>query len=91
MLFRWRSGVLCSKCESRLESGSTARDDVEAAIKLSRLADRSENIDKFTLLRGVQVDGDFVLVLMSPEVPVLRGDSPANKIEGEFERRVRFV
>ena len=84
--------MLCSKCESKLESGSITRDDVEAAIRLARLADRSQDIDRFTLFRGAKVDDNFVLVLKSPDVTTLRGDSRlAEKIEGEFGQKVWFV
>jgi transcription antitermination factor NusA-like protein len=90
--FDAKSGVLCSKCESRLESGGITRDDVEAAIRLARLADRSQDVDNFTLLRGAKVDDDFVLVLRSPDVIALRGNSAlAHKIEGEFGQKVWFV
>lgn len=90
--FDARSGVLCSKCESKLETGGITRDDVEAAIRLARLADRSQDVDRFTLLRGVKVDDDFVLVLRSRDVVALRGDSHlADKIEGEFGQKVWFV
>lgn len=90
--FDAKSGVLCSKCESKLESGGITRDDVEAAIRLARLADRSQDVDRFTLLRGAKVDDDFVLVLRSPDVVALRGNSGlADKIEGEFGQKVWFV
>ncbi len=90
--FDAKSGVLCSKCESKLESGSITRDDVEAAIKLARLADRNQDVDKFTLVRGAKVDDDFVLVLRSPDVIALQGNSGlAGKIEGEFGQKVWFV
>ena len=90
--FDAKSGVLCTKCESKLESGGITRDDVEAAIRLARLADRSQDVDRFTLLRGAKVDDDFVLVLRSPDVAALRGDSGlAGKIEGEFGQKVWFV
>lgn len=90
--FDAKSGVLCSKCESKLESGSITRDDVEAAIKLARLADRNHDVDKFTLVRGAKVDDDFVLVLRSPDVIALQGDSElADKIEGAFGQKVWFV
>lgn len=90
--FDAKSGVLCSKCESKLQSGGITRDDVEAAIRLARLADRSQDVDRFTLLRGAKVDDDFVLVLRSPDVIALRGDSQlADKIEGEFGQKVWFV
>ncbi|MEW6604206.1 MAG: transcription elongation factor NusA [Thermoproteota archaeon] len=90
--FDAKSGVLCAKCESKLESGGITHDDVKAAIKLARLADKDQQVDKFTLLRGTQVDDDFVLVLRSPDVIALRGDSRlADKIENEFGQKVWFV
>ena len=90
--FDAKSGVLCSKCESKLESGNISREDVEAAIKLARLADRNQNVDKFTLVRGAKVDDDFVLVLRSQDVITLKGDSGlASMIEDEFGRKVWFV
>lgn len=90
--FDAKSGVLCTKCESKLESGSITADDVKAAIKLARLADQNQQVDRFTLLRGAQVDGDFVLVLRSPDVVALRDDSNlTERIEGEFGQKVWFV
>jgi hypothetical protein len=90
--FDAKSGVLCAKCESKLESGSITADDVKAAIKLARLADQSQQVDRFTLLRGAQVDGDFVLVLRSLDVIAIRDDSNlADRIEGEFGQKVWFV
>ena len=79
-------------CESKLESGNISREDVEAAIKLARLADRNQNVDKFTLVRGAKVDDDFVLVWRSQDVITLKGDSGlATMIEDEFGRKVWFV
>lgn len=73
-------------------SGSISQDDVDAAIKLTRLAERNSDINKFTLTRAVRVDGDLVLVLRSQDVSVLRNNSAiANKIESEFGQRVWFV
>jgi transcription antitermination factor NusA-like protein len=90
--FDAKSGVLCTKCESKLESGGITHDDVKAAIKLARLAEKDQQVDKFTLLRGAQVDDDFVLVLRGPDVVALRSDSGlAERIEGEFGQKVWFV
>jgi hypothetical protein len=84
--------VLCSKCEAKLKSGGITQDDVDASIKLVRLADRNQEINKFTLVRGARVNGDFVLVLRSPDVSVLRSNSElASKIEKEMGEKVWFV
>jgi transcription antitermination factor NusA-like protein len=90
--FDAKSGVLCSKCEAKLQSGGITPDDVDASIKLTKMADRNSDINKFTLARGARVDGDFVLVLRSPDVSALRSNSGlADKIESEFGQKVWFV
>ena len=90
--FDAKSGVLCSKCEAKLQSGGITQDDVDASIKLTKMADRNSDINKFTLARGSRVDEDFVLVLRSPDVSALRSNSGlADKIESEFGQKVWFV
>lgn len=84
--------MLCTKCESKLESGSITSDDVKAAIKMARLAEHHQLIDRFTLLRSTEVEDDFVLVLRSADVLLLRSNSDlADRIEGEFGQKVWFV
>jgi len=90
--FDAKSGVLCSKCEAKLKSGSITQDDVDAAIKLIRLSDRNHEIDNFTLIRGARVSGDLVLVLRSPDVNMVRNNLElARKIEKEMGEKVWFV
>jgi len=90
--FDAKSGVLCSKCEAKLQSGGITKDDVEASIRLTKMADKSHDINKFTLMRGARVDGDFVLVLRTPDVSTLRGNTGlADRIENEFGQKVWFV
>ena len=90
--FDAKSGVLCRKCEAKLKSGSLTQDDVEAATKLIGLADRDQEINKFTLVRGTRVHGDFVLVLRSSDVSVLRGNKElVSKIEKQMGQKVWFV
>ena len=90
--FDAKSAVLCSKCEAKLRSGQITQDDVEAAIKLIKLAERNHQINKFTLVHGAKVNGDFVLVLRGPDVSVLRSNADlASKIEKEMGRKVWFV
>ena len=84
--------MLCRTCEAKLKSGSITQDDIDAAKKLISLADRNHEINKFTLVRGTRVNGDFVLVLRGHDVSVLRGNQElANKIEKEIGEKVWFV
>ena len=79
-------------CEAKLKSGSITQDDVEAATKLIGLADRNQEINKFTLIRGTRVHGDFVLVFRGSDVTVLRGNEElANKIEKQIGQKVWFI
>jgi transcription antitermination factor NusA-like protein len=90
--FDAKSGVLCRKCEAKLKSGSLTQDDVEAATKLIGLADRNQEINKFTLVRGTRVHGDFVLVFRGSDVSALRGNEElASKIEKQMGQKVWFV
>lgn len=84
--------MLCRTCEAKLKSGSITQDDIYAAKKLISLADRSQEINKFTLIRGTRVNGDLVLVLRGHDVSVLRGNQElANRIEKEMGQKVWFV
>lgn len=90
--FDAKTGVLCSKCEARLGAGDITQDDVDASTKLTRIAEKNQDVNKFTLLRGVRVDGDVVLVLRSPDVSVLRSNSTlSGRIETDFGQKVWFV
>ena len=90
--FGAKSGVLCRTCEAKLKSGSITQDDIDAAKELINLADRNQEINKFTLVRGTRVNGDFVLVLRGQDVSVLRGNQElTNKIEKEIGDKVWFV
>ncbi|MFL6525392.1 MAG: transcription elongation factor NusA [Nitrososphaera sp.] len=90
--FDAKSGVLCRTCEAKLMSGSISQDDVDASIKLIRLADRNQEINKFTLVRGTRVNGDFILVLRGHDISAIRSDVElAKKIEKEMGQKVWFV
>jgi len=90
--FDAKSGVLCSKCETKLQSGAISQDDVDASIRLTRLGERDLNMNKFTLIRGAKVNGDFVLVLRRSDVNILQTNpNLADMIESEFGQKVWFV
>ncbi|HEY6756092.1 MAG TPA: hypothetical protein VI037_01755 [Nitrososphaera sp.] len=90
--FDAKSGVLCRNCEAKLEAGSITQDDIDAAKKLSNLADHDQQINTFTLVRGTRVHGDFVLVLRGPDVSLVRANKElASKIEKEMGQKVWFI
>lgn len=90
--FDANTGVLCSKCEEKLQAGDITQDDVDASIKLTRIAERNSEINKFTLARGFRVDREFILVLTSADASVLRSNVElADTIQAEFGQDVWFV
>ena len=90
--FDAKTGVLCAKCEEKLHAGQISQDDVDASVRLSKVASKSQDIDRFTLSKGAKVDSDFVLVLRSPDVLAIRSNSGlAERIEGEFQQKVWFL
>ena len=90
--FDAKTGILCAKCETKLRLGQLKQADVEGAIKLTKLADRNQDINKFTLMGAAKVDGDFVLILRGSDISVLRSNTIlATKFEDEFQTKVWFV
>ena len=90
--FDAKTGILCAKCESKLKLGQLKQADVEGAIKLTKLADRNQDVNKFTMIGGAKVDGDFVLILRSSDISALRSNTTLPiKFEHEFQSKVWFV
>ena len=90
--FDAKTGTLCAKCESKLKLGQLKQADVEGAIKLTKLADRNQDVNKFTMIGGARVDGDFVLILRGSDISVLRSNTMLpTKFEHEFQSKVWFV
>ncbi len=90
--FDAKSGVLCTKCEAKLREGIISQDDVDASIKLTRLAERNSDVNKLTLLRATRVNSDLVLTLRSADVSMLRSNANLrDKIQSEFGQDTWFI
>jgi len=90
--FDAKTGTLCSKCEDKLRSGHLTQADVECAVKLVKIAERDQEINKFTMINAYHVNGDIVLVLQRSDLSVLRSNVElSRKIEQQFENKVWFV
>jgi transcription antitermination factor NusA-like protein len=90
--FDAKNGTLCSKCEDKLRSGHLTQADVECAVKLVKIAERDQEINKFTMINAYHVNGDIVLVLQRSDLSALRSNVElSRKIEQQFENKVWFV
>ncbi len=65
---------------------------MDAAVRLTRVANKSQDVDRFTLAKGARVGDDYILVLRGPDIMSLRAN-PAltERIEKEFGQKVHYV
>jgi len=91
-IFDAKTGVLCPKCESRLKNGELSKIDVECSIKLIKLSDKNQDIDKLNLIGSQKIDEDYVLILKDSNVTHINSnDKLISSIEKEFNGKVWFV
>jgi transcription antitermination factor NusA-like protein len=90
--FDAKTGILCSKCESKLKTGHLSVGDIDASIKLTRLAEKNNVIDKFTLVGAYKIEDKLILIFPTADISTLRSDNELlNKIKKEFNNNVWFV
>ena len=91
-IFDAKTGVLCPKCESRLKNGELSKIDVECSIKLIKLSNKNQDIDKLNLIGSQKIDEDYVLILKDSNVSHINSnDKLISLIEKEFNGKVWFV
>ena len=91
-IFDAKTGVLCPKCESRLKNGELSKTDVECSIKLIKLSNKNQDIDKLNLIGSQKIDEDYVLILKDSNVSHINSnDKLISSIEKEFNGKVWFV
>ena len=67
-------------------------DDVDGAIKITKLAERNQDVDKFTMTGASRVDKDFILALRGSDISAIRANSAlSKKFQDEFQSEVWFV
>ena len=90
--FDAKTGILCAKCETKLRLGHLTHADVEGAMKITKIAEHNQDVNKFTMISAAKVDDDFILILRGSDIIVLRTNtSLSKKFEDEFQSKVWFV
>ena len=90
--FDAKNMVLCPKCESKIESGSITKADVDASIKLAQLAKSNHIIDKFTLYSCKEFNGNFVLSLAKNDIMVIRQSRVLYRLlQDQFQGKIWLV
>ncbi|MCP8316415.1 MAG: hypothetical protein H3Z51_06085, partial [archaeon] len=87
-----KTGILCPKCEAKLRGGHISKADVEASVQLTKLAEKLPELNKITLIRAFDIDGEYVLVLKAGDLATLRREPQTiKKIESELQRKVWYI
>src|ERR1051326_6901357 len=61
-------------------------------MKITKIAEHNQDINKFTMISAAKVDDDFILILRGSDIIVLRTNtSLSKKFEDEFQSKVWFV
>lgn len=90
--FDAKTGILCAKCETKLRLGHLTHADIEGAMKITKIAEHNQDVNKFTMISAAKVDDDFILILRGSDIIVLRTNtSLSKKFEDEFQSKVWFV
>lgn len=83
---------MCPKCEAKLHSGELTRTDVDVSYMLAKNVAKFPVLDKITLRRAVEVDGEIVLLVGQGEMSVLRAEPDfAKKLEETLGREIWFT
>lgn len=90
--FDAKTGTLCNKCDSRLKLGHITDADVQASIKMAKLSQKNQDIDKFTLVAAHNIDDEIILFLKNSDITLIRSDQKIlDLIKKEFNNKVWFV
>lgn len=91
-MFDAKTGILCSKCDAKLTSGQLNQAAVYSSIKLAKLGEKDQEINKFTLVSSHKVDDDYILFLRTSDIITIRSNpSIVKKFAGEFNANIWFV
>lgn len=79
--FDAKTGILCSICQAKLDSGQVTEADVRVSKALAQYAEHSRELDSAVLIRSYSVGKDYLLEVNEPTIPVLRKDPISSELE----------
>ena len=90
--FDAKNALLCPRCEAKLDCGLLTKTDVEASIKLARLARDNSDVDKFTLFSCREIGGELVITLAKHDIMTIRRSRTLHRVlQNQFEKRIWLV
>ena len=90
--FDAKNSLLCMQCENKLQEGKLTQADVDASIKLAKLAKQNSNIDKFTLHSCKEIDGNYVIALSKEDIMTIRQSRTLyRQLQDQFSGKIWLV
>jgi len=88
-----RSGVLCERCQEKLDTGEVTQLDLDVARLILELEKQNQNLKKVELMKTLSVGNIVVLQVSKKSVPVLLSaePNPLEVIEKKLKKTVRVV
>lgn len=90
--FDAKTGILCAKCQAKLTAGQITDADIQVSKALVKLAEKIPDVNKMSLLRSFQVDGNYVLEVEQADAAVVRSKPEIKqKLEEQLKGKVWVI
>ena len=90
--FDAKTGILCAKCQNKLDTGQLTQADVQVSKALVKLSEKNPDLNKTTLLRSVEADGNYVLEVEQSDAALFRAKPELKtKLEEALKQKVWIV
>src|ERR1700733_3187236 len=90
--FDAKTGILCAKCQAKLTAGQITEADIQVSRALVKLAEKIQDVNKMTLLRSFQVDGNYVLEVEQADAAIVRSKPEMKqKLEEQLKGKVWVI
>ena len=91
-VFDAKTGILCAKCQAKLQAGQILDSDVVVSKALVKLAESVPELNKAALLRSLQADGNYVLEMERADAFLFRSKPEVKqKLEDSLKGRVWVI
>ncbi|RLI22860.1 hypothetical protein DRO54_00110 [Candidatus Bathyarchaeota archaeon] len=91
--FCLRSGILCPKCQAKLDSGEITRTDLKIAQLLLQLEERFPSLQNVYFHKAIEADGILALIVGQGDVPRLLsyGGKIIRELGQKTGKRIRIL
>jgi transcription antitermination factor NusA-like protein len=90
--FDAKTGILCAKCQAKLDAGQITEADIQVSRALVKLAEKVPEVNKMTLLRSFAVEGNFILEVEQADASTFRSKPEIKqKLEEQLKGRVWVI